>query len=181
MVIYSAIYQQSACICFICKFTCQFDGTAFFALNLFVIIMYVASGVTPNYSIIKSCDAYTLGFSSLLLILHVCDEENLIIKLAVIIFTYYYSGLLEPPTDHHVEQVTDESVKVSWSPPFTLSGVPILHYTVYITSNGLTETLNTSQPQVTLDRPCSTTTYQISAWNDVGEGNKSSSVKIERG
>ena len=47
--------------------------------------------------------------------------------------TLFYSltGLLEAPTDVSVAEVNVESVNVSWSPPFTLDGVPILHYSVY--------------------------------------------------
>ena len=60
---------------------------------------------------------------------------------------------------------------MSWSPPFTLEGVPILHYSVYITSQGVSEQTNTTETHITLERPCASTTYQISAWNEVGEGN----------
>ena len=85
----------------------------------------------------------------------------------------YTTGLLEAPTDVSVEQVSVESVTVSWSPPFTLDGVPILQYTVYVTSKGRTEVWNTTETQITLERPHASTTYQISAWNRVGEGNAS--------
>ena len=79
-------------------------------------------------------------------------------------------GLLDAPTDVNVDQVSVESVNVSWTPPFTLSEVPILMYTVYITSQGYTETINTTETRITLERPCASTTYEISAWNEVGEG-----------
>ena len=79
-------------------------------------------------------------------------------------------GLLDAPTDVNVDQVSVESVNVSWSPPSTLIGVPILMYTVYITSQGYTETMNTTETSITLERPCASTTYGISAWNEVGEG-----------
>ena len=71
----------------------------------------------------------------------------------------------------YVNQVSVESVNVSWTPPFTLNEVPILMYTVYITSQGYTETMNTTETSITLERPCASTTYEISAWNEVGEGN----------
>ena len=80
-------------------------------------------------------------------------------------------GLLDAPTDVNVDQVSVESVNISWAPPFTLSEVPILMYTVYITSQGYTETMNTTETRITLERPCASTTYEISAWNEVGEGN----------
>ena len=71
----------------------------------------------------------------------------------------------------NIDQVSVESVNVSWTPPFTLNQVPILMYTVYITSQGYTETMNTTETSITLERPCASTTYEISAWNEVGEGN----------
>ena len=70
-----------------------------------------------------------------------------------------------------IDVVYMESVNVSWSPPFTLSGVPILHYSVNITSQGHTVQRNTTDTYIILERPCTSTTYQISAWNEVGEGN----------
>ena len=67
-------------------------------------------------------------------------------------------------------EVCVESVNVSWSPPLTLDGVPILQYTVYIISQGHTETVNTTETYITLERPHTSTTFKISAWNEVGEG-----------
>ena len=82
------------------------------------------------------------------------------------------TSLLDAPTDVNVDQVSVESVNVSWTPPFTLNEVPILMYTVYITSQGYTETMNTTETSITLERPCASTTYEISAWNEVREGEK---------
>ncbi|CAI8022428.1 hypothetical protein GBAR_LOCUS13172, partial [Geodia barretti] len=82
-------------------------------------------------------------------------------------------GLLEAPTDVYYAASKD-IVVVSWSPPFTLEGVPILHYSVYITSQGVSEQRNTTETHISLERPCASTTYQISAWNEVGEGNATS-------
>ena len=83
---------------------------------------------------------------------------------------YFVTGLLEALTDVTVDKVSVERVKVSWSPPFTLDGVPILQYTVYIISQGQTETVNTTETHITLMRPHASTTFKISAWNEVGEG-----------
>ena len=81
-------------------------------------------------------------------------------------------GLLEAPSDVMFDIVSRDRVIVSWSPPFTLDGIPILYYTVNIISQGVvTEQINTTETHITLERPCVSTTYQISAWNDVGEGN----------
>ena len=74
-----------------------------------------------------------------------------------------------------VEGISLESVAVSWSPPFTLDGVPILQYSVYTTSQGISEQFNTTETNIVLGRPCSITTYQISAWN---EGNASTFGEI---
>ena len=80
----------------------------------------------------------------------------------------HLKGLLQAPTDIAVGV---DGIIVSWSPPFTLEGVPILHYSVYNTSQGVSEQRNTTETHITLERPCGSTTYQISAWNEVGEGN----------
>ena len=106
-------------------------------------------------------------------ILGLCIHQPNIITLTPIIFL----GYLAPPTEVWVEQVSVDTVNVSWSPPFTLEGVPILHYTVYITSStGSSEAVNTTQTEISLQRPCADTTYQVSGWNEVGEGNTSSPV-----
>ena len=83
----------------------------------------------------------------------------------------FATGLLEAPTDVSIE-VGVENMILSWSPPYTIDGVPILQYTVYIICQGHTETLNTTETHITLDKSCISTAYQISAWNEVGEGNK---------
>ena len=85
-------------------------------------------------------------------------------------------GLLEAPTDVTIEGISRESVNLSWSPPFTLDGVPILHYSVYITSNGFSEQNDTTETSIILKRPYASITYQITAWNRVGEGNASKTL-----
>ena len=82
------------------------------------------------------------------------------------------TGLLEAPTDVSIE-VGVENMTLSWSPPFTIDGVPILHYIVYIIRQGHTaETVNTTETHITLEKSCTNTAYRISAWNEAGEGNK---------
>ena len=85
--------------------------------------------------------------------------------------SYETLGLLEAPTQVRLEAVNMKSVVVSWSPPFTLEGVPILHYSVYITSQGVSVQRNTTETNITLNRPCASTSYNICAWNAVGKGN----------
>ena len=77
-----------------------------------------------------------------------------------------------------VEADSRENVTVSWRSPFTLDDVPILHYSVYVTSQGVSEQINTTETNVTLRRPCVSTIYHISAWNGVGEGNATSNGEI---
>ena len=82
----------------------------------------------------------------------------------------FVTGLLEAPTNVGIE-IGVENVTISWIPPFTLTGVPIYHYTVYIISQRYTVMIDTTETHFTLEKPCTSTTYQISAWNAVGEGN----------
>ena len=81
------------------------------------------------------------------------------------------TGLLEAPTDVSIE-FGAENMTLSWSSPFTLDGELIPHYTVYILSQEHTEAVNTTETNITLERSCTNTVYQISAWNEVGEGHK---------
>ena len=87
-------------------------------------------------------------------------------------------GLLDAPTNVNVYQVSVESVNVSWTFHSLSVEVPILMYTVYITSQGYTETMNTTKTRITLERPCASTTYEISAWNEVGEGDRATYGEI---
>ena len=89
------------------------------------------------------------------------------------IFIVLLLGLLEAPTDVTVKGVSRESVNLFWSPPFTLDGVSILHYSVYISSNEFSGKNDTTETSITLRRPYASITYQITAWNSVGEGNAS--------
>ena len=54
------------------------------------------------------------------------------------------AGLLEPVGNLNVTLINSTTVLISWSPPFTLEGVPILGYTVTITSttSGENETMS---------------------------------------
>ena len=113
---------------------------------------------------------------------NVTDTITLNIKsLRMVVFILcvsFLTGLLEAPSDVMFDIVSRDRVIVSWSPPFTLDGIPILYYIVNIISQGVvTEQINTTETLITLERPCVSTTYQISAWNDVGEGNATISGK----
>ena len=84
---------------------------------------------------------------------------------------------LEPPTGVVIETLSVDRVLVSWDAPFTLQGIPILQYSVFITSEGITDQRNTTETNITLGRPQASTIYHISAWNEVGEGNASQGMK----
>ena len=116
-------------------------------------------------------------------ILHYLRSRIIILLVQHIIFNVAdIFRLPGPPTEVRVEQVSVDTVSVSWNPPFTLEGVSILHYTVYITSStGSSEAVNATQTEISLQRPCADTTYQVSAWSEVGEGNTSSPVTYSRG
>jgi len=47
-----------------------------------------------------------------------------------------HAGLLESVSNLNVTLINSTSVFISWSPPFTLEGVPILGYNVTITNTG---------------------------------------------
>ena len=56
----------------------------------------------------------------------------------------YATGLLESVSDLTVVSINSTTVLISWSPPFTLEGVPILGYNVTITNttSGENETMS---------------------------------------
>ena len=69
---------------------------------------------------------------------HVADNYNIIIN------NYSkHTGLLESVSDLTVALINSTTVLISWSPPFTLEGVPILGYNVTITNttSGENETM----------------------------------------
>ena len=49
-------------------------------------------------------------------------------------------GILEPVSDLSVILLNSTTVNISWSPPFTLEGVPILGYNVSVITTGNKET-----------------------------------------
>ena len=81
------------------------------------------------------------------------------------------TGLLAAPTNVSIE-VGMETMTLSWSPPYIIDGIPIVQYTVYIINQTHMETVHTTETHITLEKSCTNTAYQISAWNKVGEGNK---------
>ena len=70
-----------------------------------------------------------------------------LLKLTPIMYMYF-SGLLEPVIDLKALVNDSTNVLLIWTPPYTLKGVPIKHYSVTITNtiSGEKETVNTAQP-----------------------------------
>ena len=50
------------------------------------------------------------------------------------------AGTLDPVSDLRVTLLNSTTVNISWSPPFTLEGVPILGYIVTVITTGKKET-----------------------------------------
>ena len=70
------------------------------------------------------------------MILHycLCKVENTLLATHNCIECFVYTGLLESVSDLTVTRVNSSTVLISWSPPFTLEGVPILGYNVTVTN-----------------------------------------------
>ena len=91
-----------------------------------------------------------------------------------------HAGLLESVSNLAVTPVNSTTVLISWSPPFTLEGVPILGYNVTITNttSGENETLSvkgdTNMLYYSIDHLKSTFTITVVPINMVGAGDKAS-------
>ena len=73
------------------------------------------------------------------------------------------TGLLDSVNDLAVEPINSTTIKISWSPPFTLDQVPILGYTVTITNV-------TSGENEVLEMENTTTTNYVFAIDDPDPG-----------
>ena len=61
--------------------------------------------------------------------------QGIVLRLSVLInLGHSHTGLLEPVSNLTVVSINSTTVLISWSPPFTLEGVPILGYNVTITN-----------------------------------------------
>ena len=85
-------------------------------------------------------------------------------------------GLLCP-----VSQLKLAEGRLSWEPPFTLAGVPILGYVVTVNNTAMMSTTTTN---TTVDvehfnlEHCHTYQFTVAALNSVGTGNESSVIGI---
>ena len=91
-------------------------------------------------------------------------------------YSHSQSGYLAAPSDLQAEVVSWNTINLTWVSPFTLEGVSIHNYTVYISNSDYNEIVNTTQSEISLERPCRVTSYSVSGWNEVGEGNTSSVI-----
>ena len=89
-----------------------------------------------------------------------------------------FAGLLESVSNLAVTPVNSTTVLISWNPPFTLEGVPILGYNVTITTSGENETMSvegdTTMLYYSIDHLKSTFTITVVPINVVGVGDKAS-------
>ena len=86
------------------------------------------------------------------------------------------TGLLESVSNIDVNRVNSTTVLISWSPPFTLEGVPILGYNVTITNttSGENETMLVEDTTLlySIDHPDSENNFAVTVIpiNEVGAG-----------
>ena len=96
-----------------------------------------------------------------------------------------YAGLLEPVSNLTVVPINSTTVLISWSPPFTLEGVPILDYNVTIANitSGENETMsvegNTTMLYYSIDHPDPDSNFivTVAPINVVGAGRVSVDYK----
>ena len=88
----------------------------------------------------------------------------------------YYTGLLESVSNLAVNHFNSTTVLISWSPPFTLEGVPILGYNVTITytTSGKNETMLVEDTTLlySIDHPDPENNFTVTVVpiNEVGAG-----------
>ena len=96
-----------------------------------------------------------------------------------------YAGLLESVGNLTVTLINPTTVLISWSPPFTLEGVPILGYNVTITNitSGKNETILVEDSTLlySIDHPDPESNFTVTVVpiNEVGAGDpKTVTIKI---
>ena len=95
-------------------------------------------------------------------------------------FILLITGLLESVSDLTVVSINSTTVLISWSPPFTLEGVPILGYNVTITNttSGENETMSvegdTTMLYYSIDHPDPDNNFTVTVVpiNGAGPGEK---------
>ena len=93
----------------------------------------------------------------------------------------YFTGLLESVGDLAVSHINSTTVLISWSPPFTLEGVPILGYNVTITTSEENDTVQVAGDTTMLYYSIQDDfTVTVIAINAVGPGDKASHLHSKR-
>ena len=120
---------------------------------------------------------YNISGSALMLV-----QGNMLSTLQSILLIHlhvYHIGLLEAVSNLTVTLINSTTVLISWSPPFTLDGVPILGYNVTITNttSGENETILVEDMSTTLlysidhpDPKNNSITVTVVPINEVGAG-----------
>ena len=89
-----------------------------------------------------------------------------------LIYFFFFPGLLNAVSDLNYDRINQQ---LSWVPPFTLSGVPILHYRININSDTNNFVNITNSTTLYLNgTPSGNYTATIRAVNAVGEGQAAS-------
>ena len=91
--------------------------------------------------------------------------------------TFYVQGPPSPPTNLTIEASDGESHLIfRWNPPVLTNAFIVSMYTVYIniSHTGIETRFNTTMRQYSIENPCSSVTFTVTAWNDIGEGNGNS-------
>ena len=89
------------------------------------------------------------------------------------------TGVLSPVGNLTSTEVDHCTLRLTWTAPYTLQGVPINYYTINITrhSDGAvlrTDTTNTTEYLYSVSSLGETLEIEVAAVNDAGTGNKSS-------
>ena len=96
----------------------------------------------------------------------------------------YYAGLLKPVSNLTVTHINSTTVLISWCPPFTLEGIPILGYNVTCTNttSGKNETMSmkgdTTMLYYSIDHPDSENSFTVTVVpiNEDGSGKNASLI-----
>ena len=74
------------------------------------------------------------------------------------------TGLLDPPPGLRVDRLNSTTLFLSWNPPSTLSGIPILYYSVEVNNLVATSTINAT----VADQPSNMTSVDLSSSGSIG-------------
>ena len=105
----------------------------------------------------------------------------------ILLISYYMPLLLILPPGllGPVSQLQLVQGRLSWEPPFTLAGVPILGYEVTVNNTALMSTTTTNTTTLDVEHfnleHCHTYQFTVAALNSVGTGGNTSVVETYTG